>query len=158
MEHPAPVSRVFPPGTGTHRRPEHGCYLQRTLTRAEEGDLRNRSLNTTLDRGQLKLPPAMGHKGMQAFLLEEIPWLQPEGMARSSGCRDREAFHEQRHSLKAELGAGRGGCSRPAGGHSAGGKGRGGPQGLGTGKKAAVEPGIRLQASHGPVSSTRAGG
>ena len=52
------------------------------MTRAEEGDLRNRSLNTTLDTGQLKVTTSKRDaKGTQAFHLEEMPWLQPEGMA-----------------------------------------------------------------------------
>ena len=52
------------------------------MTRAEEGDLRNRSLNTTLDRGQLKVTTSkQDANGTQAFLLEEMPWLQPEGVA-----------------------------------------------------------------------------
>ena len=52
------------------------------MTRAEEGDLRNRSLNTTLDRGQLKVTTSkQDANGTQAFFLEEMPWLQPEGVA-----------------------------------------------------------------------------
>lgn len=69
--------------------------------------------------------------------------------------RQGSAFHEQRHSLEAELGAGRG-MFTLAGGHSAGGRGRRGPQGLGNqARRLQLSPRVAQghQPSHGQLSS-----
>lgn len=92
----------------------------------------------------------------QAFLLEEMPWLQPEGMAEVQAAETGKHIpRKQRHSLEAELGAGRG-MFTLAGGHSAGGQGRRGPQGLGNpARRLQLSPRVAQghQPSHGQLSS-----